>query len=899
MAYRILAALFAALFAAPALAQVPSTLPANSVVGRLGVTAGKPQAIPFDTLFSAANIQPVTANLTALLALGSTGFPTRTGADTWAQRSVAGTANEITVTNGNGVSGNPTISLPPAIILTGKITTGGMFIGGAFNGTGTFTSLSAQINQNAATTVTATNTSTGAAGQTAFQAFNSGSKAEFGILSTGFTPVGVLAANRGYAFSNSAAGFAILAAPGPIVFGSGSTAEAARFDTSGNLGIGTASPAAQLHTTGTIRFAGLAGLGTGCPTIDNSGNLTGVGACSGGAGFPAGGVKGDLPYYSAPNTGSAVKASAANIQAQGGDASGAATSSAAAVLAYGYSKRIVLPPAAGGATGTYKFSSNVTFPVGTDLIVPCGVTLAPDGGITVTNNGRTIAGQCTIVSGSGTVYLGRDVNIDWWPSTGSDDALAFNAADASLTTAAANSADGYESIIRLGCKAYTAKTALILHPTSTLNPHVVGCGNTVSGFTGTSGGTFARGIFTVVGQTSGNTQFRLRDFYIQSQSVNQAVQCLTLGTARTQLQGVSESDIDSLYLTNCNVLIGLYYARNLVFRNMALWMPNDASAIGLLVADNGGGDFGGDVTFYDGQFVSGTSTAGGVGDCVQINKLRGSSFTGSIAGTTLTAGVPAYGTIQVGDPVTGTGITAGTYVSALGSGTGGAGTYTVSASQTVASTTMTIAQSVAASFKFHAVDFYYCGHGINGTVAGTGVINDIWFINSSFDGLMGGVALFTGAGVQAEAMKNFHFDGNYIYGESGQPTFKFNGVTSSEIKEVSIRNNRARSNSGSNSSFAEMVNVLGASVNNNQIAAFAGAASSVGQLINAFNSNHVTVTGNTCVPDGIANGIPYLVTASGTTQYVTVVGNNCGQAVLAAFNNASAGATGVSAGNTP
>jgi hypothetical protein len=86
MAYRILAALFAALFAAPALAQVPSTLPANSVLGRLGVTAGKPQAIPFDTLFSAANIQPVTANLTALLALGSTGFPTRTGANTWAQR---------------------------------------------------------------------------------------------------------------------------------------------------------------------------------------------------------------------------------------------------------------------------------------------------------------------------------------------------------------------------------------------------------------------------------------------------------------------------------------------------------------------------------------------------------------------------------------------------------------------------------------------------------------------------------------------------------------------------------------------------------------------------------------------------------------------------------------------
>lgn len=65
------------------------------------------------------------------------------------------------------------------------------------------------------------------------------------------------------------------------------------------------------------------------------------------------------------------------------------------------------------------------------------------------------------------------------------------------------------------------------------------------------------------------------------------------------------------------------------------------------------------------------------------------SFTGSIAGTTLTASA-VTGTIQVGQLITGTGVTAGTTITALGTGTGGAGTYTVSTSQTTASTTITV-----------------------------------------------------------------------------------------------------------------------------------------------------------------------------------------------------------------
>jgi hypothetical protein len=66
------------------------------------------------------------------------------------------------------------------------------------------------------------------------------------------------------------------------------------------------------------------------------------------------------------------------------------------------------------------------------------------------------------------------------------------------------------------------------------------------------------------------------------------------------------------------------------------------------------------------------------------------SFTASIAGTTMTVTAVGSGTVQVGQLITGTGVTAGTTITALGTGTGGAGTYTVSTSQTTASTTITV-----------------------------------------------------------------------------------------------------------------------------------------------------------------------------------------------------------------
>jgi hypothetical protein len=76
----------------------------------------------------------------------------------------------------------------------------------------------------------------------------------------------------------------------------------------------------------------------------------------------------------------------------------------------------------------------------------------------------------------------------------------------------------------------------------------------------------------------------------------------------------------------------------------------------------------------------------------QLNIYQGTQnpvFTGSISGTTLTVTSVTSGNIGIGSVISGTGVTIGTTITALGSGTGSTGTYTVSASQTVASTTIT------------------------------------------------------------------------------------------------------------------------------------------------------------------------------------------------------------------
>lgn len=69
-----------------------------------GLMISNPAGTAGDPTFALAN------DLAALEGFSSTGLAARTGTDTWAQRTITGTSNEINVTNGSGASGDPTLA---------------------------------------------------------------------------------------------------------------------------------------------------------------------------------------------------------------------------------------------------------------------------------------------------------------------------------------------------------------------------------------------------------------------------------------------------------------------------------------------------------------------------------------------------------------------------------------------------------------------------------------------------------------------------------------------------------------------------------------------------------------------------------------------------------------------
>jgi hypothetical protein len=86
-----------------------------------------------------------------------------------------------------------------------------------------------------------------------------------------------------------------------------------------------------------------------------------------------------------------------------------------------------------------------------------------------------------------------------------------------------------------------------------------------------------------------------------------------------------------------------------------------------------------------------TGTTGGIGTyTVSVQQTTAST---TISGTygTMTVSAVGSGALAVGDVLSGSGVTAGTYITALGTGTGGTGTYIVSPNTVVTSTTVTAA----------------------------------------------------------------------------------------------------------------------------------------------------------------------------------------------------------------
>jgi hypothetical protein len=78
-----------------------------------------------------------------------------------------------------------------------------------------------------------------------------------------------------------------------------------------------------------------------------------------------------------------------------------------------------------------------------------------------------------------------------------------------------------------------------------------------------------------------------------------------------------------------------------------------------------------------------------IGSGITATSTTASGTASSITTTVLTVGGTVTGTFSIGMALSGTNVLPGTYITALGTGTGGAGTYTINQTQTVASTTIT------------------------------------------------------------------------------------------------------------------------------------------------------------------------------------------------------------------
>lgn len=165
-----------------------------------------------------------------------------------AGRTITGTANEITVTNGDGVSGNPTLSLPSALTFTGKTVTGGTFASVTFSGTTAFPGSTAVDSsgkvgigttpssildilqsQNAESLLQLANAHVQTAAQSTIRATNGTSVGQLVQFGVGYTTSGVFRQNGTLLYGNGAGGLTITTGAAQPIYMAVNGTETAQF----------------------------------------------------------------------------------------------------------------------------------------------------------------------------------------------------------------------------------------------------------------------------------------------------------------------------------------------------------------------------------------------------------------------------------------------------------------------------------------------------------------------------------------------------------------------------------------------------------------------------------------------------------------------------------------------
>ena len=101
--------------------------------GAFSSLSGKPTTLAG---YGITDAQAADSDLSALAGLSTTGLVARTGAGTAATRTITGTTNQVIVSNGDGVAGNPSLSLPQSIAASSSVQFAGLGVGVTAPGSG-------------------------------------------------------------------------------------------------------------------------------------------------------------------------------------------------------------------------------------------------------------------------------------------------------------------------------------------------------------------------------------------------------------------------------------------------------------------------------------------------------------------------------------------------------------------------------------------------------------------------------------------------------------------------------------------------------------------------------------------------------------------------------------------
>ncbi len=213
--------------------------------------ANKPISTATQTALDAK--QSLDTTLTSLAAYNTNGLLTQTAADTFTGRTITGTSNQVIVTNGNGVSGNPTLSLPQNIHTAATPQFSSMGVG-----TAAVANYKLFVDSASASDVTGffRNSASYVGSNWALQVVGYTDLNGFRINGADTTNSIYSATQFGFTASNGNA----------ILFSHYPAGERMRIHTDGSIGIGTNSPTHLFHVRGTaatpiVRFDGGAGTG--------------------------------------------------------------------------------------------------------------------------------------------------------------------------------------------------------------------------------------------------------------------------------------------------------------------------------------------------------------------------------------------------------------------------------------------------------------------------------------------------------------------------------------------------------------------------------------------------------------------------------------------------------------